>query len=55
MTYRFYMSDCLNNINQRKYMTMRYADMVNDTKPKVEKTGDEIAAEIISKAGLVVK
>lgn len=54
MTYRFYMSDCLNLVNQRKYMTVRFADMVYK-KPEPQKSGDEIAREVISKAGLVVK
>lgn len=54
MTYRIYISDCLNLINQRKYLTKRFADMVyKDVSPK--KSGDEIALEVIRKAGLVMK
>ena len=56
MTYRFYLTDAVNAGNQHKYLTIRYADIVKGKlTAKEEKSGDEIAAEIIAKAGLVVK
>lgn len=56
MTYRYYISDCLNLINQKKYLTTRYADLVNGkNNHQINKSGDEIVQEVIEKAGLVVK
>jgi hypothetical protein len=56
VAYRYYMSDCLNLINQHKYLTKRYRDIIGEQyEPQIEKSGDEIAAEIIAKAGLIVK
>lgn len=56
MTYRIYMSDCLNLINQKKYLTTRYADLVSGKdNHQISKSGDEIVQEVIEKAGLVVK
>ena len=48
MTYRIYMSDCLNLINQKKYLTTRYADLVSGkNNHQVNKSGDEIVQEVI--------
>lgn len=56
MTYRIYMSDCLNLINQNKYLSTRYADLINGKlNHQISKSGDEIVQEVIEKAGLVVK
>ena len=55
-TYRYYLTDSLFFSGQQKRITIRYADILNGkhTPPK-EMDGDKIAAEVIAKAGLVVK
>lgn len=59
--YRYYLTDCLKLITENtakyvggSYISNRYKDIV-DPQPIIEKTGDEIAAEIIMKAGLQLK
>lgn len=59
--YRIYVSDALKVIGENTarfasgtYLTRRYADVVNTKKPDT-RTGEEIVADIIKKAGLVVK
>ena len=59
--YRYYLTDCLKLIAENtakyaggSYISNRYKDIV-DPQPIMEKTGDEIAAEIIMKAGLHIK
>lgn len=49
--YRIYVTDSLNLQGQNKYLSMRYYDMINP-KPNDERTGDEIALEVIKKAGI---
>ena len=58
--YRIYVSDCLRIMteNTAKYaggthLTKRYADVIQ-RKPLDNRSGAEIAADIIQKAGLVV-
>lgn len=60
-TYRVYVSDTLRIISENTarfgggvYTKQRYYDVINP--PKVDtRTGDEIAADIIKRAGLKVK
>lgn len=53
MAYRLYVTDSLQNIPQQKFMTKRFADVIIN-KPEDTRTGDEIAAEVIAKAGLTL-
>jgi hypothetical protein len=56
MAYRYYLTDVVNLGNQGKYSKVRFADIdSHKVQLQEQRTGDEIAAEIISKAGLVVK
>lgn len=54
MTYRFYVSNSLQNIPQNKYtMTTLYDLLYNQNEENEDnRTGDEIAFDIIAKAGL---
>lgn len=55
-TYRYYLTDCLYYEGQGRYLTARYADIVSGRYvPPKEMSGDEIAAEVIAKGGLVVR
>lgn len=56
--YRVYVTDTLRNINDilahtygGNYIQTRYADLMDDT-PQDTRTGDEIAKDIIKRAGL---
>lgn len=60
LTYRIYVTDCLRMMTENTakysngtYITGRFADCLKRTKAD-NRTGDEIAADIIKKAGLVV-
>lgn len=52
--YRVYMTDAAQLTPQSKYLTVRWAELV-DRKPVDERSGDEIAADIIARAGLKPK
>ena len=59
--YRVYMADCAKacTANTAAYcngmvMQARFADLLDRKAPAVQKSGDEIAAEVIQKAGLKV-
>lgn len=66
MVYRTYVTDCLALISKNaaysagpyggdgRYMAKRFSEIFNPP-PVDNRTGDEIAAEIITKAGLVVR
>lgn len=55
-TYRFYLTDCFYLSGQNKHFTVRYEDLIKGRwKPPQDVDGDEIAADVIAKAGLVVK
>lgn len=55
LTYRIYISDSLQNIPQNKFLTTRYYDLIYNTSQKTDnRTGDEIAADIINRLGLKV-
>lgn len=51
MAYRFYITDALQNIPQNKYNVKRFYDIINP-KPEDNRSGDEIAVDVISKLGL---
>ncbi len=62
MAYRIYVTECLRTMTENtarfaggNYITARLADTVS--KPHIDdsKTGEEIVAEVIKKAGLVVR
>ena len=61
LAYRIYISDCLRIISENtakmgcgSYITAKFADIINP-KPVDNRTGEEIAADIIKKAGLEVR
>ena len=60
LAYRIYVTDCLRiigeNIAKRcdgSYITTKFADIINP-KPADNRTGEEIAADIIKRAGIEV-
>lgn len=60
VAYRIYVTDCLRMITENtarfakgSYMKGRYADILKEP-VRDNRTGEEIAAEVIQKAGLVV-
>ena len=54
MTYRFYVANSLQNIPQNKYTTMSLYDLLyNENDINDERTGEEIALDIIQRAGLI--
>ena len=54
MTYRIYVTDSLQYIPQGKYTTVRFYDMIYP-KPEDNRSAEEIAADVIAKAGLIVR
>lgn len=60
LAYRIYVSDCLRIISENtakmfggSYITAKLADIINP-KPVEKRTGEEIAADIIKRAGIEV-
>lgn len=54
--YRIYVTTSLQNIPQRKYLQTSYIDMLQERyEPVDERTGDEIAADVIDKLGLKLR
>ena len=60
LAYRIYVSDCLRIISENtakmsggSYITTKFADIINP-KPVDNRTGEEIAADIIKQAGIEV-
>ena len=60
LAYRIYVTDCLRIISENtakicggSYITEKFADIINP-KPVDNRTGDEIAADIIKLAGIEV-
>jgi hypothetical protein len=57
LTYRVYTTDTLQQIAKAQqggsYLSKRYADLI-DSGPRDTRTGDEIAADVIARCGLVV-
>ena len=58
--YRIYVTDCLRIITENtakmgggSYITAKFADIINP-KPTDNRTGEEIAADIIKRAGIEV-
>lgn len=58
--YRMYVSDCLRIITENtakfaggSFMKMRYSELI-DSKPKLQKSAEEIIAEVTKNAGLEV-
>ena len=54
MSYRFYVTTCLQNIPQQKYTTVSFYDMLYP-KPEDNRSAQEIASDVIAKAGLIVR
>ena len=52
-TYRIYITRSLQLIPQSKYITANYTDLI-EPKEEDTRTGDEIALDIINRAGLIV-
>ena len=54
MTYRFYVANSLQNIPQNKYATTSLYDLLyNEDDINDDRTGEEIALDIIQRAGLI--
>ena len=60
LAYRIYVADCLRIISENtakvgggSYITAKFADIINP-KPADNRTGEEIAADIIKQAGIEV-
>ena len=60
LAYRIYVSDCLRIISENtarmsngSYVTAKFSDIINP-KPVENRTGEEIAADIIKRAGIEV-
>ena len=60
MAYRIYIADCLRIISENtakmgggSYITAKFADIINP-KPVDNRTGEELAADIIKRAGIEV-
>ena len=60
LAYRIYVTDCLRIISENTakmgggaYITAKFADIINP-KPVDDRTGEEIAADIIKRAGIEV-
>ena len=60
LAYRIYVSDCLRIISENtakmcggSYITAKFADIINQ-KPVDNRTGEEISADIIKRAGIEV-
>ena len=60
LAYRIYVTDCLRIISENtskmgggSYITAKFADIINP-KPVDDRTGEEIAADIIKRAGIEV-
>lgn len=51
--YRIYVTDSLQNIPQEKYLSKRYYDIICPIQDN--RSGDEIAADVINKLGLQFK
>lgn len=54
MAYRVYLTDSLFYQAQEKRLTTRYADVFLPHEAAEERSGEEIAADVIRRAGLVV-
>ena len=60
LAYRIYVADCLRIISENtakigggSYITAKFADIINQ-KPVDNRTGEEIAADIIKRSGIEV-
>ena len=60
LAYRIYIADCLRMVTENtakavcgSYITAKFADIINP-KPVDNRTGEEIAADIINRAGIEV-
>ena len=60
LAYRIYVTDCLRmvtentaKLSQGSYTAVKFYDIINPN-PKDERSGEEIVAEVINKAGLEV-
>ena len=50
--YRAYLTESLRLQHENKYLSRSWMDMANHTPPPRERTGDEIAMDVIMGAGL---
>lgn len=62
LIYKRYMADGLKYVTESisqafggKYLYVSFIDLIDNNKKQIVKTGEEIAADVIKKAGLVVK
>ena len=54
--YRVYMTDSTQLAAENKYITRRWCEIMEDTKKPVDnRTGDEVAADVIKRLGLSLK
>jgi len=55
-TFKVYMSDSAQLAGENKFITRRWCDIANDLKkPPDNRTGDEVAADVIKRLGLSLK
>jgi len=55
-TFKVYMSDSVQLAGEDKFITRRWCDIANDLKKPVDnRTGDEVAADVIKRLGLIPK
>ena len=55
-TYRNYLTDSIYYYAHNQVMSMRYADLINPKKAKQRnKTGDEVVADLVKNAGIVLR
>lgn len=62
LAYRVYVTDCLRTLTENtakfaggSYITARFFDSIPKNKRDDGRTGEEIAVEVIKRAGLVIK
>lgn len=54
MAYRFYVTNCLQNIPQNKYITKSFHDMLYP-EPEDTRSAEEIVEDVVAKAGLILR
>jgi hypothetical protein len=55
-TYRVYLTDSIYYYAHNQVVNVRYADLINPKKTKQrKKTGDEVVADLVKNAGIVLR
>lgn len=54
--FKVYMTDSIQIVGEQKHITKRWCELVEDIKKPVDdRSGDEVAAEVIMRLGLIPK